>query len=37
MEVIVSPETSVLTRAHGVISQKMTVFIVTAVKPTNLT
>jgi hypothetical protein len=36
-EALSSSETSVLTRAHGVTSQKMTFFIVTAVKTSNLT
>jgi hypothetical protein len=37
IEAILSPETSVLTRAHGVISQKVAVFIITTMKPINLT
>jgi hypothetical protein len=37
MEVLSSSETSVLTRAHGVTSQKTPFFIVTTVKTSNLT
>jgi hypothetical protein len=37
MEAIRSSETSVLIRAHGVISQKIIIIIVTAVKTSNLT
>jgi hypothetical protein len=36
-EELSSSETSVLTRAHGVISQKTPFFIATAVKTSNLT
>jgi hypothetical protein len=36
-EALGSSETSVLTRANGVTSQKMAFFIVTAVKTSNLT
>jgi hypothetical protein len=37
MEALTSSETSVLTRAHGVASQKTTFFTVTALKTSDLT